>query len=253
MSEIAEYPQGTPCWMDLWTPNRQASMDFYAAVFGWSYRVGPEERHSYTEALLTDKTVAGIVTPPGDERTPMVWVTYLSTDDAAATRTAITEHGGQALGGVIEVPGSGVRIVLGTDPTGGLFGAFEAPGHRGAELANEPGTQIWNELMTPDPAAARAFYGAVFGVAIGDPFPDFDYTTIKVGGRDVGGIGKAGDGVPASWHGYFAVADTDGVADLVRSNGGSLLGEPVNTPYGRMAGCVDPHGSTFYLMGPNTG
>jgi uncharacterized protein len=254
MTEIPEYPQGTPCWMDLWTPNRQASMDFYGAVFGWTYRVAPAEQHSYTEALLRDRTVAGIVTPPGaGEHTPMVWVTYLSVDDADAALAAVTAHGGQVLAGIIEVPGTGIRMILGTDPTGALFGAWQAPGHRGAELTNEPGTQIWNELMTPDPATARTFYGAVFGVEISDPFPDFDYTTIKVGGRDVGGIGRSDDGAPASWSGYFSVADTDAVAELVRSHGGSVLGDPNDTPYGRMALCADPHGSTFALMGPTTG
>ncbi|HEX3650898.1 MAG TPA: VOC family protein [Pseudonocardiaceae bacterium] len=253
MSEISEYQQGTPCWLDLWTPDREASMDFYAAVFGWSYRVGPPEQHSYTEALLTDRTVAGIVTPPGGEHTPMVWVTYLSVDDADAAMAAVTEHGGQVLAGVIEVPGAGVRLVLGTDPTGGLFGAWQAPGHAGAQLANEPGTQVWNELMSPDPATARTFYHAVFGVEISDSFPDFDYTTIKVGGRDVGGIGKSNGAAPASWSCYFSVAETDAVAAVVRSNGGSVLGEPTDTPYGRMAVCFDPHGTTFCLMGPNIG
>ena len=32
MPEISAYAQGTPCWLDLWTPDRQQSMDFYAAV-----------------------------------------------------------------------------------------------------------------------------------------------------------------------------------------------------------------------------
>jgi hypothetical protein len=252
MSEITEYPQGTPCWVDLWTPDRQTSMDFYGAVFGWTYRVGPAEQHSFTEVLVKDRTIAGMLTPPGaDEHTPMVWTTYLSVDDVDATVAAVTEHGGQNLTGVITVPGTGIRIALATDPTGGLVGVWQAPGHAGAELANEPGTQAWNELMTPDPAAARTFYAAVFGVEIGEPFPRMDYTTIKVNGRDVGGIGESDDGAPAGWNVYFSVAETDGVAALVRSNGGSLLGEPKDTPYGRMAGCADPHGATFYLMGPN--
>ncbi|HEX5118877.1 MAG TPA: VOC family protein [Pseudonocardiaceae bacterium] len=254
MSDAPVYPQGTPCWMDLWTPNRQASMDFYAGVFGWTYRVGPAEQHSYTEALIEGKTVAGIVTPPGaNQNTPMVWTTYLSVDDVDAARAAITEHGGQDLTGVITVPGTGIRIVLGVDPTGGMVGAWQAPDHGGAELTNVPGTQIWNELMTPDPAAARQFYSAVFGVQISEPFPDFDYTTINVNGREVGGIGKSGDGAPAGWSVYFSVADTNAAADLVRSGGGSVLSEPADTPYGRMSACADPHGSTFNLMGPNLG
>lgn len=254
MTEISEYPQGTPCWMDLWTPDRQASMDFYGAVFGWTYSVGPADQHSFTQVLVKDKSIAGMLTPPGaNEHTPMVWETYLSVDDIDTTMAAVTEHGGQDLTGVITVPGTGIRVAMAMDPTGGTFGAWQAPGHAGAALANEPGTQAWNELMTPDPAAARTFYHAVFGVQIGEQFPDFDYTTIDVNGRPVGGIGRAADGTPANWSVYFSVADADGVADLVRSNGGSVLVEPNDTPFGRMSVCVDPHGSTFNLMGPNLG
>lgn len=254
MSDAPVYPQGTPCWMELYTPDRQATMDFYAGVFGWTYRVGPDEQHGYTLAMLKDKTVAGIMTPPGaDQNTPMVWTTYLSVDDVDVARAAVTEHGGQDLTGVISVPGTGIRIMVGMDPTGGMFGAWQAPDHGGAELTNEPGAQIWNELMTPDPETARQFYRAVFGVGIDEPFPDFDYTTISVGGRPVGGIGKARDDTPPGWSVYFSVADTDAAADLVRSGGGSVLSAPVDTPYGRMSVCADPQGSTFCLMGPNTG
>jgi predicted enzyme related to lactoylglutathione lyase len=250
MSEISEYQQGTPCWVELYTPDRPAAMDFYRAVFGWEYRVAPEEQHSYTEALLKGRTVAGLLTPPGAAQPP-TWVTYLATDDLDAALSAVAAHGGQALTGAIDVPGDlGVRVALVTDPTGGIVGAWEAKDRTGAQLANEPGTQIWNELMTGDPAAARPFYAAVFGLEISDPMSeDFDYTTIRSGGRDVGGIGAAADGAGAHWDTYFAVADTDAIAELVRTNGGTVLNAPADTPYGRMATCKDPLGATFNLMG----
>jgi predicted enzyme related to lactoylglutathione lyase len=254
MSEIAEYQQGTPCWVELYTPDRPAAMDFYGAVFGWEYRVAPEEQHSYTEALLRGRTVAGLLTPPGPPQPPM-WVTYLAIDDLDKGLAAVAEHGGQALTGAIDVPGDqGVRIALLQDPTGGVVGAWEAKNRTGAQLANEPGTQIWNELMTGDPAAARSFYAAVFGVRINDPMSeDFDYTTIRSGGRDVGGVGAAADGVAAHWDTYFAVADPDAVAELVRAGGGTVVSAPVDTPYGRMATCQDPQGATFNLMGVTGG
>ncbi|HEX5401372.1 MAG TPA: VOC family protein, partial [Pseudonocardiaceae bacterium] len=234
MTEISEYPQGTPCWLDLWTPNRQASMDFYAGVFGWEYQVGPPEQHHYTTAVLKGRTVAGLISPPGGGDNPMVWVTYLAVDDLDAALATIAEQGGQSLTGAIDVPG-GIRITLAMDPTGGMFGAWQSPDHSGAQLANEPGTLIWSELMTPDPATARTFYAAVFGLGISAPMSeDFDYTTIQVDGRDVGGIGKADNGMPASWGTYFSVASTDESAAAVRAAGGSVLSEPVDTPYGRM-------------------
>ena len=44
-----------------------------------------------------------------------------------------------------------------------MFGAWEPGERKGAQLVNEPGAWAMSHLDTPDPAAAAAFYGAVFG------------------------------------------------------------------------------------------
>jgi len=31
---------GTPCWVDLMTPDQAAAREFYAALFGWQIDVG---------------------------------------------------------------------------------------------------------------------------------------------------------------------------------------------------------------------
>jgi predicted enzyme related to lactoylglutathione lyase len=47
----------------------------------------------------------------------------------------------------------------------------------------------WNELMTTDVAAARRFYGALFGWETEDyPVEGMNYVLIKVGGEEVGGM-----------------------------------------------------------------
>lgn len=253
MSEISAYQPGTPCWLDLWTPDRPAAMDFYARVFGWEYRVGAEEQHFYTTAQVRGLDAAGIVTPPGNPDAPAMWFVYLSTGDLDAAATAIKEHGGQVNAGPITVPGPGdMRFVLATDPTGAMFGAWQARGGVGADVANEPGAFIWNDLRTQDPETARKFYAAVFGLEISEPMSDgVDYTTIRSGGRDVGGIGgvgKAGEGRTAGWETYFAVTDTDATVDVVRAAGGVVVGEPRDSPYGRIAVCADPQGAVFSVM-----
>lgn len=247
MVEFAEYQPGTPCWVELWTADRPASMDFYAAVFRWHYQVGPESQHFFTVAQLKDKSVAGLITPPGNPNAPMIWVTYLAVADLDATLAAVAQHGGQSLTGAIQVPDSDVRVALLMDSTGVLAGAWESRQRRGAELANEPGTQIWNELWTSDPAAARTFYAAVFGIEIGDQLaPDFDYTTFLAGGRIVGGIGALPDGAPR-WNTYFGVTDTDATAALVRQAGGTVA-QIRDSQFGRIAVCADPQGTEFFLI-----
>lgn len=249
MSEISEYRQGTPCWVDLSTQDRPAAMDFYAAVFGWRYEVAPAAQHFYTTAQVRGLGAAGIITPPGPPQPP-AWATYLAIDDVAALDASVPELGGRSLTGVVTVPGDDeIRMALLMDPTGAMFGAWQAKGGSGAAVANEPGSFIWNELMTQDPQTARKFYSAAFGLEISDPMSaDFDYTTIRSDGRNVGGIGRAPDGVPAHWVTYFAVADTDATAAAVRANAGTVVSEPTDSPYGRVAMCADPQGATFSLM-----
>lgn len=247
MPEAGEYAQGVPCWIDISCTDINASREFYAALFGWDYYVGPPETGHYTQALLNGKSVAGLMQADG----PVAWTTYLKADDAAVTHKAIVEHGGQAMTEVIDVMGEG-RMVIAADPTGGVFGVWEPGRHIGSRLVNEPGSPIWHELSTPNAARAREFYAAVFGLEISDPLPGFDYTTIKVDGRDVGGIYAVPDAQPA-WRAYFAVADTDAAVAIADSNGATVVTQPNDTPFGRMAVVQDPQGAVFALTtGPQS-
>ena len=55
--------------------------------------------------------------------------------------------------------------------------------------ASSNGTFIWREIMTPDVAASKRFYGEVFGWNFEDmPMDGFTYTIIKNGETGVGSI-----------------------------------------------------------------
>jgi predicted enzyme related to lactoylglutathione lyase len=244
MPEASAYARGVPCWIDVSCTDISAGKEFYAALFGWEYFVGPAETGHYTQALVDGKSVAGLMPQASDQ--PVAWTTYLKADDADLTHKAVVEHGGQPMTEVIDVMGEG-RMIIATDPTGGVFGVWEPGRHIGARVVNEPGTWVWSELSTPNAARAREFYAAVFGLEIGDPLPDFDYTTIKAEGRDVGGIFTVPDAQP-DWRVYFAVADTDATTAIADSNGATVLTQPKDTPFGRMAVIQDPQGATFALL-----
>jgi len=249
MSEFTDYAQGTPCWVELSTGDLAGTLDFYRAVFGWEYDEPATDRDSYTVARLRGKAVAGIFVP-GQPNIPVVWTTYLAADDAGVIMKAIGEHRGHAITGLMDIPGDG-RILIASDPTGAVFGVLQG---MGAQLGNEPGAVIWNELLTPDPLTARAFYAGVFGLGIGEPFDDAqDYTTIDVPGHEVGGIGALAGGGPAHWSTYFGVADTDATVAAVLAAGGRVVKEPYDSPYGRIAHCADPAGASFALLSVSDG
>ena len=82
------------------------------------------------------------------------------------------------------------RMTIAQDPTGAIFGVWQANEHIGAQLANEPGTQLWNQCHTPDPARATEFYEAVFGYEIDeiDMGGEQPFRLLKVNGRGIGGV-----------------------------------------------------------------
>jgi len=49
------------------------------------------------------------------------------------------------------------------------------------------------------------------------------------------------------------VADVDAAVAAATGGGGGLLGDPMDTPFGRMAFLTDPDGAVFALAGPPPG
>jgi predicted enzyme related to lactoylglutathione lyase len=108
----------------------------------------------------------------------------------------------------------------------------------------------WNELMTTDVAAARRFYGALFGWETEDyPGEGASYTLVKVGGEPVGGLMALPPecaGMPPGWSVYVTVEDVDATARQVEALGGKILRPPTDIPnVGRFCVLQDPQGATL--------
>lgn len=247
MPEVTSYDPGAPCWVDLATSDPDATRSFYGTLFGWEYEIGPAETMYYSQALVRGKPVAAIYgQPPGQGAMPVAWTTYLATDNADATSKRITDSGGALNMGPDDVMDQG-RMVIATDPSGAVFGLWQAGKFFGAALVSEPGAFSWNELSTPDLDAARRFYSAVFGyewedVDTGPGGPP--YATFAVGGRPVGGAMQQSD-VPPNWGTYFSVADPDATVAKAQELGGGVLMPATDSPYGRFAVLRDPQGAVF--------
>src|SRR5215470_2187429 len=192
------WPEGTPNWADLMTSNRESSWDFYRRVFGWEIiDSGPDMGH-YGMATVSGRMVAGIGEPPAEAGSPPpAWTTYLATDDVDKTIEAVQSAGGQVLMPAMDVGEAG-RMAMAADPTGAVFGLWQAGEHIGASLVNEPGGLTWNELLTRDAARAREFYTDVFGYRYSPVEGAGDYTSIDGEGPmgTVGGIGAMDEAYP---------------------------------------------------------
>jgi predicted enzyme related to lactoylglutathione lyase len=118
---------------------------------------------------------------------------------------------------------------------------------------HNPGDFCWLELATTDAAAAKAFYGAVFGWSPADiPMGDAGvYTMWKLEDLELGAMyqlsgEQAKQGIPPHWMIYVAVTSTDdAIAKAVQAGGKVLMG-PHDVPgAGRMAVLLDPAGAVF--------
>ena len=242
-------PTGTPTWLDLGIPDPERAREFYGALFGWEFEdYGPEVGH-YHGCTLRGEAVAGIMQhpePSGD----YWWNVYFATDDCDGTVKRVADAGGTVLEAPMDVMAQG-RLALIRDPGGASFGLWEGREHTGARIVDEPGSFVWNELVTGDPARAVEFYRAVLGLVPEPMDGEVDYTVLKrPDGRPVGGVqGEAG--AAPRWLTYFDVEDPDAAVDAVRRGGGTVVAEPQDTPYGRIATVEDPFGARFHIMRPS--
>ncbi|MEV8536268.1 VOC family protein [Streptomyces sp. NPDC051211] len=239
-------------------PDQQAAIDFYCDLFGWQGEVGPPETGGYAVCELKGKPVAGIMAamnPDGstpDPMPPAVWTTYLATDSVDSAVEASTAAGGKTVMGPVDVMDLGRMAVL-SDPTGAVFGLWEAREFFGAGIVNEHGALIWNELSTGDPDAAAAYYRKVLPITTAPSAIEGaeDYTELKVEGRGVGGMMNLDNlppGTPPNWLAYFNVDDPDSVVAAAERAGGNVLMPAFDMVAGRMAVLSDPQGGVFAVI-----
>ncbi|MFW3169773.1 VOC family protein [Geodermatophilus sp. CPCC 206100] len=239
-------PLGTPTWIDLAVPDLQPALDFYGAVFGWEFRIGPEEYGSYTTCLLRGRPVAAVFVDA--ERTP-AWDVYLATPDCDDTTARAREAGAAVLEEPTDVMAQG-RMAMLRDPVGARVGLWQGRDHVGCQVVNEPGALVRNDLVTPDPGPARRFYAEVFGFTLdGNPdLPGFDFTFLRrPDGHEVGGVLGLPDAAGSAWGTALEVADADETVRRALGAGGRSPGVEAFV-YGRMATVVDPFGAEFSVI-----
>jgi predicted enzyme related to lactoylglutathione lyase len=109
----------------------------------------------------------------------------------------------------------------------------------------------WVNLGTTDAAAAKRFYGGLFGWQFNDmpAGPNMTYTFCELGHQSVGGLfaitaEMQGRGVRAHWIPYITVRSADEIAKRAVQHGGKVLQQPADVlDAGRSATIQDPTGA----------
>ncbi len=106
------------------------------------------------------------------------------------------------------------------------------------------GVPCWVDVMVPDPAAARAFYGGLFGWEFAVSDRD-GYAVGRLGGRDVAGVGALEF---PSWNTYVRVDRVEEALERATAAGGTVLvGATDALPAGRIGVLRDPGGAAIGL------
>lgn len=245
------WPAGTPNWVDLAADDPAAAARFYADLFGWNC----EHRSSteYFVCSLDGDDVGGIgPKQPGMEQLPSRWTTYLATEQVECTLDAVRAEGGRALVEPRDIAAQG-RLAIAADPNGAIFGLWQAADHVGTERRSTPGSLVWSEALSRDHETARKFYQAVFGYRCEEVGGyDTQYAALYAADRPVAGAGELHPDMPADtpphWLPYFATADVDATTARVIDRDGALMGDLLDTDFGRMAVLRDPEGARFAVI-----
>ena len=248
MPEVKEYEPGTPSWVDLGSPDIDASVAFYGGLFGWAFEsAGPvEETGGYGMFTLDGKNVAGLG-PQMNPDQPPYWTMYVSVADIEATAARVEAHGGTIVVPPMEVMTAGKMGVF-IDSVGAAVSGWQPIEHIGAQIVNEPGSFCWSELRTADVGPAFGFYERVFNwVANSIEMDATPYTLWQLGDRPIAGMMADPDG-PSRWETSFAVADCDAAVAKAVQLGGSVAHAAVDSSAGRYAMLVDPHGAGFGVI-----
>lgn len=248
---------GDPIWIDLSTHDLPAATDFYSLLFGWEFTDQGEEYGHYHFASLDGRPVAGLMSslmgpdgPLEEPDAPTVWGVAFSVDDLDDVLTKVGPAGGSVEYGPMDVGPLG-RMAHCLDGTGAYVVFWEPGEFTGFPDDGAPGIPFWFELMARDFDSARRFYSEALGWKLDTFAGETRYAANGTDETATAGISDAG-AVPAEagsyWRAFVPVADLEKSTSLVTQLGGSLLDDPVDTPFGRVVTIADPQGASLKII-----
>lgn len=226
---------GSFVWRELVHPDLDAAKAFYTAVLGWRWTAssGPMDYH---EAHVGDVAVAGAMAQAQTQGAPAGWTSYVHVDDLDACCERVRAAGGTVAFGPITLPGVGSFASV-VDPHGASSMAF-APQGESRPAPEAAGTFCWESVQHPDPDAAAAFYGAVYGWTASDTPAGRMFAS---SGTPVAHVGPIEPEVRAHWIPYVVVEDLPAALARAEAAGGAVLLPPLPVPgMGRFGVIADP-------------
>jgi len=251
---IAHKP-GSPCWVDVASPDVAASGRFYSGLFGWQAEpVADPEAGGYT-FLTLGGDVVGAVGPLQEGQVP-AWTVYFKTLDAEATGALVEDFGGKVVVPAFDVLKSG-RMAVFQDPGGAFFAVWQSKEMPGFSKSHQPNTFGWAELNERGDSQVVNFYTSVFAWEVklteagggAPPYVEWQIDGESIGGAiDLADIPDMPADMPPFWLVYFLVSDIGASTSKVTELGGAVQKPPATYPGGRFSIVSEPSGAVFALM-----
>jgi len=124
---------------------------------------------------------------------------------------------------------------------------------------HHPGKVIWAELVTPDLADAKRFYGGLFGWTFEDIRAGrVKYSVARLAGAPVAGLVQRtpprGRQSQPAWLTFLSIPDVRAAAAVIAAHGGKQLSSPhAYRERGQQAVYADPQGAVFAIMNSRSG
>lgn len=249
-------PAWTPgrfVWRELATADPAAAVGFYGELLGWQAEtLGEPGPGSYTLLSLDGSPVCGVNPLPPGSGDESRWVPFASVGDVDEVVRASVELGAAVRTEPLAVPGFGRLAVL-ADPQGAEVALFRRDDGDPPQAGVMRRGFAWEELRTPEPEQATAFYHEAlgWGATTYDIRGFGRYWVFARDGRDRAGMMPSAAGVPARWLSHVIVDDLEATLARAEALGGARLEEPVsNAVLGRLVVLADPVGALFVLYEP---
>jgi len=250
-----EHHVGKLIFVELVTPDIAAAKQFYAGLFGWTFRDIQTGGTEYAEAFLDGRPVAGLIhrkVPSGEHRRP-AWLSFFAVGDVDAAKKVVLQKAGKVLFEPHSIPDRGREAVF-ADPQGAVFAVLSSSSGDPPDVLAEPGEWIWTSLITSDPDTDAAFYQALFDYEVFE-LPASEGAQHLMLASDnharasVNSLPAKRPNVHPHWLNYVRVEDTVKMTEKVVALGGRVLVEPrIDRHGGKVAVVTDPSGALFGLL-----
>ena len=115
---------GAFSWSELNTDDPKKAVAFYTELFGWTSESMDMGTGPYHVIKVGDASIGGIsAKPPGTEKMPSMWGSYVTVDDIDKTAKQCAKLGGKVLMGPMDIPTVG-RMAVMQDPQGAIINAI---------------------------------------------------------------------------------------------------------------------------------